>query len=565
MFESKIKKLITKSTGILNPIIEIPPNNDLGDYAFPCFEISKLAQGEKKPPNQIAIELQKKIKKPNFIKQIKATGPYVNFFIDYNSISKEIINDIFKEKNNFGKQKIGKNKTIVIDFSSPNIAKPLNIGHLRSTAIGNSLYNIYQALGYKVIGINHLGDWGTQFGKLIYAYKTWGNAKDLKKNPIEHLLNLYVKFHEEASNDSKIEDLAREEFKKLENKDKKNNELWKLFRNLSINDFKRIYKILNVKFDSYNGEAFYNSQLKNTLNAVKNKIETKISEGALVVDLEKFNMPPFFLIKSNETSSYHLRDLSAALYRLKNYKPHKLLYVVGMEQELHFKQLFKVLDLMGINKDKFIHINFGMFNFKGTKMSTRSGNVILLEDVLNKSIELAKNIMKEKKSLAENDKDTAKKIGIGAVIFADLSNERTKNIIFDWDRVLAFDGETGPYLQYTYVRCNSIIKKVQKEKKLKPNTKIKFSYLNSKEELQLIKQLNNFKDVIQKSSEAYKPNIIANYLIDLAKDFNEFYNNIKAISDDLENTKTKIALVYCVGQVLKNGLNLLGISTVDQM
>ncbi len=496
MFESKIKKLITKSTGILNPIIEIPPNNDLGDYAFPCFEISKLAQGEKKPPNQIAIELQKKIKKPNFIKQIKATGPYVNFFIDYNSISKEIINDIFKEKNNFGKQKIGKNKTIVIDFSSPNIAKPLNIGHLRSTAIGNSLYNIYQALGYKVIGINHLGDWGTQFGKLIYAYKTWGNAKDLKKNPIEHLLNLYVKFHEEASNDSKIEDLAREEFKKLENKDKKNNELWKLFRNLSINDFKRIYKILNVKFDSYNGEAFYNSQLKNTLNAVKNKIETKISEGALVVDLEKFNMPPFFLIKSNETSSYHLRDLSAALYRLKNYKPHKLLYVVGMEQELHFKQLFKVLDLMGINKDKFIHINFGMFNFKGTKMSTRSGNVILLEDVLNKSIELAKNIMKEKKSLAENDKDTAKKIGIGAVIFADLSNERTKNIIFDWDRVLAFDGETGPYLQYTYVRCNSIIKKVQKEKKLKPNTKIKFSYLNSKEELQLIKQLNNFKEIL---------------------------------------------------------------------
>ena len=562
MFRDKIEKLIADSTGIKNPEIEIPPNDNLGDYAFPCFELSKKLH---KSPNQIAIELESKIKKPSFVKQIKVEGPYLNFFIDYNSISKQIINDIFKEKNNFGKQNIGKNKTIVIDFSSPNIAKPLNIGHLRSTVIGNSLYKIYKSLGYKVIGINHLGDWGTQFGKLIYAYKIWGNSIELKKEPIKHLLDLYVKFHKESKQNPKLDDLARDEFQKLEKKDKKNIELWKTFRALSLEEFKKIYKILNIKFDSYDGEAFYNSKLQETLKIAKKSLNTKISDGALIVDLEEFKMPPFFLLKSNETSSYHLRDLSAALYRLKNYKPYKLLYVVGSEQELHFKQLFKILDLMNLNKDKFIHVNFGMFSFSENTMSTREGNIIFLEDVLNKSIQLATKIMQEKKSIAKDNEETAKKIGLGAVIFADLSNDRSKNIIFNWNRVLAFDGDTSPYLQYTYVRCNSILEKAKKEHKIISTSKIDFKLLNKKEEIKIIKNLSNFKDIILKSGENYKPNILANYLIDLAKDFNEFYNNIKVVTEDIEYTKSKIALVYCVSQIIKNGLDLLGIQTVNKM
>lgn len=561
MLEEKIKKLISNLTGIKNPELKIPPKSEMGDFSFPCFQLSKKLN---KSANEIATELEKKILKQNFLKRTETIGPYLNFYIDYSKLTKQIITNILKEKNNFGKQNIGKNKTIVMDFSSPNIAKPLSIGHLRSTIIGNSIYKTLKFVGYKVVSVNHLGDWGTQFGKLIYAYKKWGNTKELKKNPVKHLFDLYIQFHEEVKNNPKIEDFARKEFKKLENNDKKNNELWKLFRELSIDDFKRIYKILDIKFDSYNGEAFYNSKTKETLKLVKNKIATKISDGALIVDLEKFQMPPFFLLKSNETSSYHLRDLSAAIYRLKNYKPYKILYVVGSEQELHFKQLFTVLDLMKLNNEKFVHVNFGMFNFNGAKMSTRSGNVIFLEDVLNKSIELSEKIMQEKKSVVKNDKNISKKIGIGAVIFADLSNERTKNIFFNWDRILAYDGETSPYLQYTYVRCDSILEKAKKEK-LTPGGKINFSILNSKEELQLIKQLGNFKNIIKKSSELYKPNMIANYLIDLAKDFNEFYNNIKVISEDVKNTQARITLVYCVGQVIKNGLNLLGIETVKKM
>ncbi|HNZ86194.1 MAG TPA: arginine--tRNA ligase [bacterium] len=562
MFEYKIKKLIENSTEIKNPEIEIPPKHEMGDYAFPCFELSKKLN---KPAPEIANKIVSKIKKPSFIKEIKIIGPYINFFIDYASISRKIICDIFKEKNNYGVQNIGKNKTIVIDFSSPNIAKPLNIGHLRSTVIGNSLYKIHKTLGYKVIRVNHLGDWGTQFGKLIYAYKTWSNSKELKKDPIKHLFNLYVKFHKESKLNLNLDDLARNEFQKLEKKDRKNLELWKLFRSLSLEEFKKIYKILNIQFDSYDGEASYVSQSEKTLKIAKKLLNTKISEGALIVDLEKFKMPPFFLVKSNETSSYHLRDLSAALYRLKNYKPYKLLYVVGSEQELHFKQLFKILDLMKLNKNRFFHINFGMFSFSDNTMSTREGNIILLEDVINKSIDLAKKIMQEKNSIAKDDSNIAKKIGIGAVIFGDLSNDRNKNIVFNWSRVLAFDGDTSPYLQYTYVRCLSILKKAKKEQKLIPDTKINYKLLQDSQETKLIKDLSNFKKIIIKSGEEYKPNILANYLIDLAKDFNEFYNNVKVITDDKNSTKAKIALVYCVSQVIKNGLNLLGIETVNKM
>ncbi len=568
MFQEKIKKLIEEYTGIKNPIIEIPTNQELGDFAFPCFELSKI---EKRPANDISKDLFNKIKKPVFIKEIKAMGPYLNFFVDYKVISKSLIKEIFDEKDGFGKQNIGKNKVVIVEFSSPNIAKPLSIGHLRSTIIGNSIYKIYKILGYKVISINHIGDWGTQFGKLIYAYKKWGNSKELQKKPIDHLLFLYIKFHSESKNDPNLDNFAREEFKKLEEKDKKNIELWKHFRKLSLLEFERVYKFLNIKFDSCNGEAFYNSKLEETIKIIQKKVKTEISDGAKIINLDNYGMPPFFVIKSNGTSGYQLRDLCAALYRLKQYKPEKILYVVGVDQKLHFEQLFKVLDLMKLNKsssagkDKFFHIEFGMISFKDEKMSTREGNIIFLEDVLNKSITLSKKILEEKKSQAKNYDEVSKKIGIGAIIFNDLSNDRTRNISFDWNKVLAYDGDTGPYLQYTYVRCISILEKAKKEYKLMPELKIDFNLLSSKEEIQIIKDLYNFKDIIFKSGTNYKPSILANYLIDLAKDFNEFYNNIKVITDDSKQTKAKIALVYCTAQVIKNGLNLLGIDTVNKM
>lgn len=562
MFKEKIKKLIEEYIGAKDINIEIPPNSELGDFAFPCFEFSKKSQ---KPAVEIAKDLSEKIKKPSFVKEIRAVGPYVNFFIDYSSISNSILKEIFTNKNDFGKQNIGKNKVIVMDIGSPNIAKPLSIGHLRSMVIGNSLYKIYNFLGYKSVSINHLGDWGTQFGKLIYAYKNWGDAKELKKNPIEHLLSLYVKFHELSKQNPELDDFARDEFQKLEKKDKKSIELWKKFRALSLEEFNKIYKLLKIKFDSYNGEAFYNSRLDETLSVLKKKLKTQISDGALIVDLDNYGMPPFFILKSNNTTSYHLRDLSAALYRLKTYKPEKLLYVVGVDQKLHFEQLFKVLDMMKMNNSKFFHIEFGMFSFKDEKMSTRQGNVIFLEDVLDKSIKLSRKILEEKKSSAKNYDDVSRKIGIGAIIFNDLAKDRTSNISFDWNKILAFDGDTGPYLQYTYVRCKSILEKAKKEKNIIADTKVSYDKLEKKEEFTIIKRLNEFKEIIIRAKDENKPNIIANYIIDLAHDFNEFYNNCKVMVDDSKTMKARILLVYCVAQVIKNGLNLLGIETVDKM
>lgn len=561
MFQEKIKKLIEQNTGIKNPTLEIPPNNDLGDFAFPCFELSKIM---KKSGSEIANELSQKLKKPNFIKNINIAGPYINFFINYEKLAKNLLQEIYIKKDSYGKQNIGKNKTIAMDISSPNIAKPLGIGHLRSTVIGASLYKIYKILGYNVVSINHLGDWGTQFGKLIYAYKNWGNTKDLKKDAIKHLLFLYIKFHQEANNNPKLDDLAREEFQKLENKDKKNLELWKEFRKLSLEEFDKIYKILKIKFDSYDGEAFYISKLEKTLETLKKKAETKISEGALIVDLDNYGMPPFFALKSNGTSSYHLRDLAAALYRIDKYRPEKLLYVVGTDQKLHFEQLFRVLDLMKMNKDRFVHVEFGMFAFKDGKMSTRDGKTIALEEVLDESIKLSKKVLEEKKSQVKNIDDTAKKIGVGAVIFNDLSTDRIKNVIFDWSKMLSFDGDSSVYLQYTYVRCHSILEKAKKEQKLSPDINTNFEY-KTKEELTLIKQLSLFQGIIIKSAETYKPSYLANYLIDLARAFNEFYNNCRVLSGTECEMKNKILLVFCVSQIIKNGLALLGIETVDKM
>jgi len=560
-FEKEIINLIKKETNLKEIFLEIPPSIELGDYTLPCYQ---LAKQKSKTISEIAKDLAKKIKKPYFIKDIVSNGPYLNFFLNYKILIKETLTRIYLEKKNYGKQNIGKNKKIVIDFSSPNIAKPFSIGHLRSTVIGNSLYKIFKFLGYKAIRVNHLGDWGTQFGKLILAYKKYGKKQELVKEPIKYLLKLYVKFHKELEKDPKLEDQARQEFKKLEQKNKESIYLWKLFKKLSMEEFKNIYNILNIQFDSYNGESFYNSKTIESVKKIHKKIKTEMSEGALIINLKKYNMPPVILVKSNKTSGYHIRDLSAVFYRLKKYNPEKIIYVVGSEQKLHFKQLFKVLELLGMDKEKFVHVDFGLYHFPEGKMSTRKGKVIFLEEVLNKSIKLAEKKIKEKNPSLINKKEIAKEIGTGAIIFNDLSNDRIRNIEFNWDKILSFEGETAPYLQYTYARACSILNKA-KQIKIKPSLKIDFEKLNNEKEINLIKRSYLFPQILLKVIENYKPHKLANYLISLAKEFNEFYNNNKVISDNKEEMKARLLLVNSTKQILENGLNLLGIKALPKM
>ncbi|MBT3297787.1 arginine--tRNA ligase [archaeon] len=563
---SKIPSLSEFDKEELDKLLSVPPNSQMGDYAFPCF---KLGKNPKEEADKLKGLLEKKTKLPNFLQKITVAGPYLNFYISQKVIAEQTLTNIFEQKKEFGKQNIGKNKKVVIDFSHPNIAKPFGIGHLRSTVIGNSLYKTFQILGYQPVSVNHLGDWGTQFGKLITAYKRWGDEKELNKEPIKYLLKLYVKFHELAEKDESLIEDARKEFKELELKNKTNLVLWESFKKLSLKEFKRIYDILDVDFDSYNGESFYVDQIEKTMTYLEKKVPITLSDGALIVDLEAYKMPPVLLKKSNGSTTYHTRDFAAALYRLNHYKPCKLIYVVGSEQKLHFKQLFKVLHLAGKDENKFVHVDFGLFKFPEGKMSTRKGNVIFLEDVLNKSIKLAEDIIQKKNPNLKNKTKIAKMVGVGAVIFSDLSNERTRNINFDWDRMLSFEGETAPYLQYTHARSCSILRKAKKEHKINLTEKlvkdINFNLYESDEELNLIKHLEKYPEILVRVSESYKPHHLAMYLITLAQKFNEFYHKHPVISDREKQMKARLLLVNSVRQVLENGLGLLGIKAPDEM
>ena len=416
-----------------------------------------------------------------------------------------------------------------------------------------------------MFGVNHLGDWGTQFGKLIVAYQKWGSEEELKQDPIKYLLHLYVKFHQEVEHDKGLEDEARAEFKRLEDGNKESIALWERFKELSLQEFHRIYKILDVNFDSFHGEGFYNNLLDSSIKELQQKVKTTISEGALVVDLEKYNMPPFMLRKSDGASTYHTRDLAAALFRFKKYKPEKIVYVVGSEQKLHFQQLFKVLELTGADKNKLMHVDFGLFRFPEGKMSTRKGQVIFLEEVLNKAIDLAEKIIEEKNPTLQNKKEVAVMVGVGAIIFADLSNDRIRDIDFDWNRMLSFEGETAPYLQYTHARACSILRKAVKEHSLGVSPHINFELLQLPEEISVVKKLYAYSEVIEKSALSYKPHHLAHYLIALAQAFNEFYHQCQVLSEDKNQTKARLLLVDCVRQVLENGLNLLGIQAPEEM
>lgn len=540
-------------------LIEIPPNKDMGDYAFPCFKLAKVFR---KAPNMIASDLAQQIEAKDEITKVMPMGGYVNFFVNKSQLAESVIKDVLSKGKNYGRSDLGKDKSIVIDFSSPNIAKPFHIGHIRTTVIGNALYKIYDSQGYNVVRINHLGDYGTQFGKLIVAFKLWGDKETVESNPIPELLKLYIRFHDEAEKHPEMEDEARAWFTKLENGDKEAKDLWQWFRDESLKEFARVYDLLDIEFDSYNGESFYSDKMDRIINIIKDKGILKQSEGTNIVDLEEYNMPPALITKNDGSTLYMTRDLAAALYRKENYDFEKCIYVVGSQQSLHFQQLFKVLELVGFEWAKdMIHVPFGMVALEEGTMSTRKGRVVFLEDVLKQAIEKTKETMLAKNPNALNVDEIARQVGVGAVVFQELSNSRIKDYTFSWDKTLSFDGETGPYVQYTHARCCAVLRKANEE----VTTDINYELLNNEDSSEVLKVIGSFNKAIITSLRKNEPHIITRFVLDLAQAFNKFYHDNPILVDDLELRKSRLALVLATRQALENGLNLLGIKAPERM
>ena len=557
LISEKIAEIVDLDANTIVDKIEIPPKSDMGDFAFPCFILSKVM---KKAPNLIAVDLAEKINKDN-LEKVEALGPYLNFFLDKSAFGKQVLEGVLQAGEEYGNSDIGKGGNVVIDFSSPNIAKPFHVGHLFSTAIGNALYRMYNSQGYNSIGINHLGDWGTQFGKLISAYKRWVDEEALQKDAIKELLRIYVKFHDEADIDPSLEDEGRAYFKKLEDGDEEAVALWKKFRESSLKEFQKVYDRLGVKFDSYNGEAFYNDKMDVVVQELKDKNLLTESNGAQVVNLDEYNMPPCIILKSDGATIYATRDLAAALYRKKKYNFVKSLYVVGGPQALHFKQVFKTLELAGHSWAKdCTHVSFGLVKFADRKLSTRKGEVIFLDDLLKESVNKTLEIINEKNPNLENKEEVAEKVGIGAMVFTYLKNSRDKDIVFDWNDMLSFDGETGPYVQYTYARAKSILRKFGTVE-----GDVNYSLLTSKEEFELIKTLDGLNDAILNGIERNEPSVVTRYVIDVAKAFNKVYNALPIGTAEEDVKKARLKLVEATSIVIKKALYLIGLDTVEEM
>lgn len=568
-FKQIIAEEIEKATNInKEKILEnigVPKDTSNGDYAFPCFILAKEL---KKSPVAIAEEIKEKISQNleniKEISEVSAVNGFLNFKLNKNQITQEVIDEFDNEKENFGGQKQEKPQNIVIDYSAPNIAKPFHIGHLRSTVIGQALYNIYKYLGYNVTSINHLGDYGTQFGKLIEGYKRWGAEYDIENNPIDELMQIYVRINNLCKEDESVLEECRNNFKKLEDGDPYCVEIWKKFRELSLKEFDKVYDILGVKFDSLNGEAFYSDKMPEVIETLKKAGKLEESEGAQVVNLGD-DMPPCLIIKSNGSTTYATRDLAAIMYRARTYDYDKAIYVTSYEQILHFKQVFATAKYLGLDEkytNGLVHVPFGMILLKTGKMSTREGKVIKLEDLLNEAIEKSKEIIEKKNPELENKEDVAKKVGVGAIIFNDLSNSRIKDEIFDWDIMLNFNGETGPYVQYTTVRAKSVLEKAG----YIPNAKeVNVEKLNDKDSQKIINQLYNFNSILKNVTEKEEPSILARYLVDLAQNFSSFYNNCHVITEDKEMQDARLYITYMVKTVLEKGLNLLGIQVPEKM
>jgi len=559
----KIAKQIDMDAKTIEGYIEVPTNKAMGDYSFPCF---KLAKELRKAPQMIATELKEKVEiDEKIIEKVEVVNGYLNFFVNPVLLVKTVLEEIDNKKECYGSSNIGAGKNIVIDYSSPNIAKPFHIGHLRSTVIGNSLYKIHQFLGYHCVGINHLGDYGTQFGKLIEGYKRWGNEYQIEENPIDELTKIYIRINNLCKEDESVLEACRDNFKKLEDKDEYCMSVWNKFRELSLKEFQRIYDLLDVHFDSLNGEAFYSDKMTEVVEMLEKTGKLVPSEGARVIDLEDKQMPPCMIEKTNGSTTYATRDLAAILYRARNYDFDKAIYLTSYEQILHFKQVFEVAKLLDLDErytNNLVHIPFGMVLLKTGKMSTREGNIIKLEELLQESVARVKEIMDAKNPDLENKEKIAEIIGIGAVVFNDLYNSRVKDEIFDWDEMLNFNGETGPYLQYIYVRTNSILQKAGYVPSL---PEVDFEELNNKVALDIIKQLYSFGDVVKQAAEKYEPYLIARYLIDLAQLFSSFYNDNKIIVEDKKVQDARLYLTYSVKTVLEAGSKLLGMKMPERM
>lgn len=538
--------------------IEVPPTKDVGDFALPCFKFSKTLR---KAPNAIAIDLKNAFPKVDGIESVEAVGGYLNFKLDRKGFTKDVLDKVLSVKN-FGSSTEGEGKTICIDYSSINIAKPFHIGHLSTTVIGAALYRIYKYLGYNVVGINHLGDYGTQFGKLIYAYKHWGDKKTVEEKGLQELTRLYVKYHEEAEKDPSMDDEARAYFKKIETGDSECVELFNYFKSITLKDIEKIYKLLDVQFDSYAGESFYNDKMEPVIEELKEDGLLVESQGAMVVDLEKYDMPPCIILRSDGASLYATRDITAAIYRKNTYDFYKCLYVVAYQQNLHFKQIFKVLELMGKPWAKdMVHVAFGMVSLEDGTMSTRKGHVVLLEDVLNRCYEKALSIIDEKNPNLENKEETARAVGVGAAVFGMLYNNKIKDVVFSYDKVLNFDGETAPYCQYTVARTNSVLSKGEKIKKTFDWSKISVN----EDEFNLCSVLETLPEQIKNAAEKYEPCYVTRFAVDLAKAYNKFYFDHKIISEDEDLSSYRLALTEATGKALKTALSLIGVKTPEKM
>lgn len=537
-------------------LIEVPKDTNHGDLAFPVFTLARVFR---KAPQQIAQDIVDEIDGSNFA-HVEAVGPYINVKLKREPVGGEVVKTILEEKSHYGNSQFGKGRNVTIDFSSPNIAKPMSMGHLRSTVIGNAVSNLLEKVGYNPIRINHLGDWGTQFGRLIVAYQKWGDEETVKKDPVNELVKLYVDFHERLEEEPELEEEGRLAFKRLEDGDEEMIHLWEWFKDESLKEFQKVYDMLEISFDSYNGEAFYNDKMQAVIDQLEESGLSKIDQGATIVDLEKYDLPPALIRKSDGATLYATRDITAALYRKKTYDFAKNIYVVGNEQRVHFEQLKCVLKEMGYDwADDIVHVAFGLITLDGKKLSTRKGKVVLLEEVLNEAIELAMKQIQEKNPDLEHKEEVAHQVGVGAVVFHDLKNDRRNNFDFDLEEIVQFEGETGPYVQYTYARSMSILRRADYQESMT----IDFN-LNDDYSWEIVKKLVDYPSVVNFAAERYEPSAIAKYALQLAQLFNKYYANVRILDED-DQLESRLALVNSLAIVLKDALKLLGVHAPSKM
>lgn len=548
----------------IRDMVEVPADSKMGDYAFPCFKLAKLLR---KAPPLIAKSIAEQIESDGIFEKVESVNAYVNMFISRDAFIDDVVKEVITKGDAFGSSDMGAGRKVIVEYSSPNIAKPFHIGHIRSTVIGNSIYKIYDFLGYDTFRINHLGDYGTQFGKMICAYRHWGNKEDVINEPIKTLLSYYTKFHVEVETHPELDDEAREIFAKLEKGEPEEVELWQWFRDESLKEFTRVYKMLGIEFDSYNGESFYSDKMPRFVEELKEKGLLEESQGAQIVNLEEYGMSPALITKSDGSTLYITRDIAAAVYRKETYDFYKNLYIVASQQNLHFQQWIKILELMGYEWAKdCVHIPFGLVSLEEGTMSTRHGRVVFLEDVLNRAVDETRKIIKEKGVATDNIDETAKQVGIGAVIFQELSNNRIKDYVFSWDKVLDFNGETGPYVQYTYARAASLMRRADAGALAKADAAdIDVTYIRSDAAYELVKLLEAFPAVVVEAAEKYEPSVVTRHIVDIAQSFNRFYHDEHIIVENIEEQAAKLALAKAAKNTIKNGLGLLGIQCPERM